>query len=49
MLLLTTIPPKSARTTMTMTTIMLGGERGIVAIIRGWTIEATAPGVGGTG
>jgi hypothetical protein len=45
----TTIPPKSARMTTTMTTIMLGGERGIVAIIRSRMIEATAPSVGGTG
>jgi hypothetical protein len=44
----TRILPKSARTTTTMTTITLGGERGIVAIIRGRTIEATAPSNGGT-
>jgi hypothetical protein len=44
----TTNPPESARTTTAMTTITLGGERGIVAIIWGRTIEATAPSVSGT-
>ena len=45
----TKIPPASARTTTTMMTITLGGGRGIVAIIRGPTITATAPSVSGTG
>ncbi len=45
----TTILPKSARTTMAMTTFTLGGGEGHRAIIRGWTIEATAPSIGGTG